>query len=166
MKRHVPLLLAAGLLLLALIYGSVRGGQNASLARETHGLELARGRAQTLVSGIDPTLLRSRPAPEPDLPGWLAARTQASAIGLLVLKASACAKYRCGVTPLLRRSPISRMASLRNFEGSRSAPTWPALMSAPFLLAGGCKIVYDILLFRAFAKHREDSDDPGSNSAR
>ncbi|QDT52572.1 Major Facilitator Superfamily protein [Caulifigura coniformis] len=43
---------------------------------------------------------------------------------------------------------------------------WPALMSAPFLLAGGCKIVYDILLFRAFANHREDSDDPGSNSAR
>jgi MFS family permease len=28
-------------------------------------------------------------------------------------------------------------------------------MSAPFLFAGGCKIVYDLLLFRAFARHEE-----------
>ena len=35
-------------------------------------------------------------------------------------------------------------------------------MSAPFLLAGGCKIVYDLLLYRAFSRHRaeEEADRP------
>ncbi len=31
-------------------------------------------------------------------------------------------------------------------------------MSAPFLLAGGCKIVYDLLLYRAFSKHGEEPE--------
>jgi MFS family permease len=29
-------------------------------------------------------------------------------------------------------------------------------MSAPFLLAGGCKIAYDLLLYRAFSRHQAD----------
>lgn len=76
MKRHyVPLFLTVGILALALIYAIVRGNENRNLAVQIQALELATQRAQTLVSGIDPALLKSRPAPQPDLPGWLAANT-------------------------------------------------------------------------------------------
>lgn len=73
MKRHLPLIVLGGILLLALVYAVVRGSENRSLAVQIQALELATQRAQTLVSGIDPALLKSRPAPQPDLPGWLAA---------------------------------------------------------------------------------------------
>lgn len=73
MRRRIPLFLAAGILLIALIYGVARGQENRRLAVEIAALELAQQRAQTLVSGIDPALLKKRPAPQPDLPGWLAA---------------------------------------------------------------------------------------------
>ncbi len=33
-------------------------------------------------------------------------------------------------------------------------------MSAPFLLAGGCKIVYDVLLYKAFARHNAEPEPP------
>jgi hypothetical protein len=38
----------------------------------------------------------------------------------------------------------------------------PAWMSLPFFLAGGLKIVYDLLLYRAFVKERpvEESQPP------
>lgn len=73
MRQRLPLILTAAILLLALIYATVRGQANARLALEIETLDLARQRAQTLVSGIDPALLKTRPAPTPDLPGWLAA---------------------------------------------------------------------------------------------
>ena len=36
----------------------------------------------------------------------------------------------------------------------------PSLVSAPLFLAGGIKIVYDLLLWRAFASHRPEEESP------
>ena len=36
----------------------------------------------------------------------------------------------------------------------------PSLVSVPLLLAGGIKIVYDLLLWRAFASHRPEEESP------
>lgn len=73
MRQRIPLLLTAAILLVGLVYGVWRGQDNRRLALQVDTLQLAQQRAQTLVSGIDPSLLKTRPAPQPDLPGWLAA---------------------------------------------------------------------------------------------
>ncbi len=73
MRQRIPLFLLVGILTIALIYAVLRGQENRNLEVQIGALELAQQRAQTLVSGIDPTLLKTRPAPQPDLPGWLAA---------------------------------------------------------------------------------------------
>jgi MFS family permease len=59
-----------------------------------------------------------------------------------------------GVTNVARSIGGSLSPLLATFLIGR--PGW---MSAPFLLAGGCKILYDLLLFRAFSQHREEPED-------
>jgi MFS family permease len=59
-----------------------------------------------------------------------------------------------GVTSVARSIGGSLSPYLSTFLMSHAG--W---MSAPFLFAGGIKIVYDVLLFRAFSKHREEPDE-------
>jgi len=58
-----------------------------------------------------------------------------------------------GVTNVARSVGGSLSPVLATFLMGRAG--W---MSAPFLLAGGCKIVYDLLLYRAFSRHQETLD--------
>ncbi len=60
-----------------------------------------------------------------------------------------------GITNVARSVGGSLSPYLSTFLMSR--PGW---MSAPFLLAGTCKILYDLLLYRAFANH-PDEPEPG-----
>jgi MFS family permease len=57
-----------------------------------------------------------------------------------------------GVTNVARSIGGSLSPFLATFLMGRGAG-W---MSAPFLLAGGCKIAYDLLLYRAFSRHQAD----------
>ncbi|HVJ87999.1 MAG TPA: MFS transporter [Caulifigura sp.] len=60
-----------------------------------------------------------------------------------------------GVTNVARSIGGALSPSIATFLISR-----PGMMSAPFLLAGGCKILYDLLLFRAFSRHQETDSGP------
>ena len=51
------------------------------------------------------------------------------------------------------------MADITVFAGLMFAR--PSLISLPFYLAGGLKIVYDLLLYRGFVTHRAEDDGAG-----
>ena len=38
----------------------------------------------------------------------------------------------------------------------------PALLGFPFFIAGGVKIVYDLLLYNSFRKLKPEEEEPGS----
>jgi len=66
--------------------------------------------------------------------------------------------YTMAVVSPEERSAASGITGVARSVGASLSPLLsatlmgvPALMSVPFYLAGGIKIVYDLLLFRAFA---------------
>jgi MFS family permease len=88
------------------------------------------------------------------------------AIGVLLLRFSISQmdvptrqSYTMAVVDPDERSAASGVTTIARSVGAALAPTLtglflglPALLSAPFFLAGGLKIVYDILLFRSFSQ--------------
>ena len=69
--------------------------------------------------------------------------------------------YTMAVVDPDERSAASGVTTIARSVGALFSPTIsgallavPALMSAPFFCAGGLKIVYDLLLYRAFREHR------------
>jgi MFS family permease len=69
--------------------------------------------------------------------------------------------YTMAVVDPDERSAASGVTTIARSVGALVSPTLsgallavPALISAPFFLAGGLKILYDLLLFRAFKEHR------------
>jgi MFS family permease len=69
--------------------------------------------------------------------------------------------YTMAVVEPDERSAASGVTTIARSVGALISPTIsgallavPALMSAPFFLAGGLKITYDLLLYRAFSGHR------------
>jgi hypothetical protein len=63
------------------------------------------------------------------------------------------------------RSAASGVTSVARSVGASVSPSLagamlgvPALLGAPFLLSGGLKIVYDLLLYRSFRAHHAPSE--------
>ena len=101
--------------------------------------------------------------------GWPAQRTLA-ALGIprgsyyRWLKEEAWAKEQEEIHPVQafealpeERAAVSGITGVARTTGAAVSPVFagllfasPALMNVPFFLAGGLKIVYDLLLFRAF----------------
>lgn len=91
-----------------------------------------------------------------------------AAIALLLLRYSisqmdvpARQSYTMAVVDPDERSAASGVTTIARSVGALVSPTLsgallavPSLIGAPFLLAGGIKIVYDLLLYRGFRKHR------------
>jgi MFS family permease len=74
--------------------------------------------------------------------------------------------YTMAVVHPDERSAASGITTVARSVGSALSPTlalycfaYPNLISVPFFVAGGVKIVYDLLLYRAFVKH-EAIDSP------
>jgi MFS family permease len=100
--------------------------------------------------------------------------TLTAAVGLLLVRYSISQmdvptrqSYTMAVVDPDERSAAAGVTTIARSVGALLSPTIsgallavPALMSAPFFLAGGLKIVYDLLLFRAFREHRppEETD--------
>jgi len=92
----------------------------------------------------------------------------AAAVGLLFVRYSISQmdvptrqSYTMAVVDPDERSAASGVTTIARSVGALLSPTIsgallavPALMSAPFFFAGGLKIVYDLLLYRAFKEHR------------
>jgi MFS family permease len=88
------------------------------------------------------------------------------AIGVLLLRFSISQmdvptrqSYTMAVVDPDERSAASGVTTIARSVGAALAPTLtglflglPALLSAPFFLAGGLKIVYDVLLYRSFSQ--------------
>jgi MFS family permease len=77
--------------------------------------------------------------------------------------------YTMAVVEPDERSAASGVTAVARSVGASVSPSLaglmlgvPALLSVPFLLSGGLKIVYDLLLYRSFRSHgpREDSRAP------
>ncbi len=97
-----------------------------------------------------------------------------AAVGILLVRYSisqmdvpARQSYTMAVVDPDERSAASGVTTIARSVGALISPTIsgallsvPALMSAPFFCAGGLKIVYDLLLYRAFRDHRptEETD--------
>ncbi|MFN7994469.1 MAG: MFS transporter [Bryobacteraceae bacterium] len=69
--------------------------------------------------------------------------------------------YTMAVVAPEERSAAAGITGVARTTGAAVAPLFagmlfsrPALINVPFLLAGGLKIVYDLLLYRAFIKHQ------------
>ncbi len=91
-----------------------------------------------------------------------------AAVGLLLVRYSISQmdvptrqSYTMAVVDPDERSAASGVTTIARSVGALLSPSIsgallavPALMSAPFFFAGGLKIVYDLLLFRAFKEHR------------
>jgi MFS family permease len=91
-----------------------------------------------------------------------------AAIGLLLVRYSISQmdvptrqSYTMAVVDPDERSAASGVTTIARSVGALISPTLsglllavPALMSAPFFIAGALKIGYDLLLFRAFKEHR------------
>jgi MFS family permease len=67
--------------------------------------------------------------------------------------------YTMAVVAPDERSAASGVTAIARSVGAAISPAlsgvflvYPALLSAPFLVAGGLKIVYDLLLYRSFKK--------------
>jgi MFS family permease len=94
--------------------------------------------------------------------------TLAAAVALLLVRYSISQmdvptrqSYTMAVVDPDERSAASGVTTIARSVGALVSPTLsgallavPALISAPFFLAGGLKILYDLLLFRAFKEHR------------
>jgi MFS family permease len=64
------------------------------------------------------------------------------------------------------RSAAAGITGVARTTGAALAPVFaglllskPALMNVPFYLAGGLKIVYDLLLYRGFINHAAPEED-------
>ena len=67
--------------------------------------------------------------------------------------------YTMAVVDPDERSAASGVTGIARSVGAAISPAlsgaflaYPALLAAPFLVAGGLKIVYDLLLYRSFRK--------------
>ena len=72
--------------------------------------------------------------------------------------------YTMAVVHPDERSAASGITTVARSVGAAISPTLagycladPVLISVPFFIAGGVKIVYDLLLYRAFVSHKPDS---------
>ena len=91
-----------------------------------------------------------------------------AAVGLLLVRYSISQmdvptrqSYTMAVVDPDERSAASGVTTIARSVGALLSPTIsgallavPALISAPFFFAGGLKIAYDLLLYRAFREHR------------
>jgi MFS family permease len=100
--------------------------------------------------------------------------TLAAAVALLLVRYSisqmdvpARQSYTMAVVDPDERSAASGITTIARSVGALASPTIsgallavPSLIGAPFVLAGGLKIVYDLLLYRGFREHRppEEAD--------
>lgn len=76
--------------------------------------------------------------------------------------------YMMAVVSPEERSAASGVTGVARSIGASVSPSLaalmlgqPALMSVPFILAGGVKIVYDLLLYRSFVAHRPCEESHG-----
>jgi hypothetical protein len=77
--------------------------------------------------------------------------------------------YTMAVVSPDERSAASGVTAVARSLGAAISPAIatgqiavPSLVSVPLLLAGGIKIVYDLLLWRAFASHTRDEGQPAN----
>lgn len=98
------------------------------------------------------------------------------AIGVLLLRFSISQMdvptrqaYTMAVVRPDERSAAAGVTAVARSVGASISPmlatvlvSTAGLMSVPFLLAGGLKIVYDLLLYRAFASHRTEAEEPSA----
>jgi len=75
--------------------------------------------------------------------------------------------YTMAVVDPSERSAASGITGVARTAGAAIAPSLaglllavPALISVPFFLSGGIKIVYDVLLYRSFKSMKPDEDKP------
>ena len=75
--------------------------------------------------------------------------------------------YTMAVVAPDERSAASGVTSIARSVGAAISPTLtgvflslPALLSAPFFLAGGLKIIYDLLLYRSFKTIKPPEERP------
>ena len=73
--------------------------------------------------------------------------------------------YTMSVVKSEERSAAAGITGIARTTGASVSPALtgqliavPALASAPFLIAGGLKIAYDLLLYRAFKAHRSPEE--------
>jgi len=76
--------------------------------------------------------------------------------------------YTMAVVASDERSAASGVTTIARSVGAAISPSLtgvflsiPLLLSAPFLLAGGLKIVYDLLLYRSFRRLKPQEEQPG-----
>ena len=101
--------------------------------------------------------------------------TLPAAVGLLLVRYSISQmdvptrqSYTMAVVDPDERSAASGVTTIARSVGALISPTLsgallavPALTSAPFFLAGGLKIVYDLLLYRSFKAHPPPEESAG-----
>jgi MFS family permease len=75
--------------------------------------------------------------------------------------------YTVAVVSPEERSAASGVTGVARSVGAALSPylaarmlAYPALMGLPFILAGGIKILYDLLLYRSFVSHRPPEETP------
>jgi MFS family permease len=80
--------------------------------------------------------------------------------------------YTMAVVEPDERSAASGVTSVARSVGASVSPSLagamlgaPALLGAPFLLSGGLKIVYDLLLYRSFRMHSAPGEDASRESS-